>query len=229
MIVHLPSLILAALLLWFPRQWMRFGAAWLKKRRRRTEGGAPAGESWKAREPGDPRVSFGNEFSKFRNYLDLLRAGAGSLALFGGLGIPPSISFAAGAPRGVVWQTVIIRALILLVGIMVQTMRYERNKVTFYPPIFYLAGVSVGLCDIRGAAFAFVLVWAFNPMFGNAQAFLTVYAVLMVAFGHFFAGGGDLSAAYAGFLAFVPVLLSLLTNRPLTVFTRKSTRPAQGA
>jgi hypothetical protein len=229
MIVHLPFLFLAAVLLWFPRQWMRLGFTFSRKRRRRAEGEAPSPEPWRARESGDPRLSFGNEFSKFRNYLDLLRAAAGSLALSGGMSIPPSISVEAGAPRGTIWQTIIIRAMILLVGLLIQTLRYERNKVRFYPPIFYLAGVSVALCDIRGAAFAFALVWAVNPMFGNAQGFLTIYAVFLVVFGHFFAGRGDLSAAYAGILAFLPVLLSLLSNRPLTLISRKSARTVQGA
>jgi hypothetical protein len=228
MIVNFPLLFLAVLLLWFPRQWMRLGRTLWRKRGRRSGSGTPAIEPWIARESGDPRVSFRTEFSKFRNYLDLLRAGTGSLALSGGLWIPPSISAEAGAARGTIWQTIIIRALILMIGLLVQTTRYERSKVTFYPPIFYLAGVSVGLCDIRGAAFAFVLIWAFNPMFGSAQGLLTMYALLMVVFGHFFAGGGDLSAAYAGILTFLPVLLSLLTNRPLTVLTRKATRTTHG-
>jgi hypothetical protein len=224
MIIHVPLLMLAALLIWFPRQWMRLGVAFLKRRHRRAEGAAPASEPWRTREPGDPRLSFRSEFGKFRNYLDLLRAGAGSLALSGGMGIPPGIVPGAGASRTEVWQVIVIRALILLFGLLIQTLRYERNKISFYPPVFYLAGLSVGLCDIRGAVFAFALVWAFNPMFGGAQGFLTVYAIFMVGFGHLFAGGGDLSALYAGILALVPVLLSLLSGRPLVVFTRKATR-----
>ena len=223
MIVHVPLLVLAALLIWFPRQWMRLGLSFVKRRRRAGKG-APGAEPWIAREPGDPRLNFRSEFGKFRNYLDLLRAAAGSLALSGGMGIPPSILPEAGASRASVWQVIVIRAIILLIGLLIQTVRYEKNKISFYPPVFYLAGLSVGLCDIRGAAFAFALVWAFNPLFGGAQGFLTVYAILMVMFGHLFAGGGDLSAVYAGMLTCVPVLLSLLTRRPLVVLTRKATR-----
>jgi hypothetical protein len=206
---------------------MRLGVSVFKRRRRHGDKSA-APEPWKSREPGDPRVNLRAEFSNFRNYLDLLRAGAGSLALSGGMSIPPSISVAAGASRGELWQSIIIRSIILMVGLLVQAVRYERGKVSFYPPIFYLAGLSVGLCDIRGAAFAFALVWACSPLFGNAQGFLTAYAIFMVGFGHFFAGGGDMSAAFAGILAFTPVLLSLLTNRPLTVFTRKGAKAAEG-
>ena len=107
---------------------------------------------------------------------------------------------------------------------LAQTIRREKNRLTFYPPIFYLAGLSVGLCDARGAGFAFALIWAVNPALPNAQGFLTVYALLLVVFGHFYAWSGDLSAAYAGGLCFLPVLLSMLAKRPLTIFTRKGSR-----
>ena len=228
MVVHIPLLLFAALLLWFPRSWMRLGVTVLK-RHRRPEHKMASEEPWRTREPGDPRLDLRTEFGKFRNYLDLLRAGAGSLALAGGMSIPPGVTVVAGASRADVWQAFTLRALVLLAGLLVQTIRYERGRLRFYPPVFYLAGVSVGLCDIRGAAFAFALVWTCNPMFGNAQGFLTLYAVFMVGFGYLFAGGGNLSAALAGLLAFLPVVLSLLTNKPLTVLARKGTRaPGSG-
>src|SRR3954463_14995736 len=118
MIVHFPLLLLAAALIWFPRQWMRFGLVFSKRRRRRVEGEAP--EPWKAREPGDPRLSFRSEFRKPRNYLDLLRATAGSVALSGGMGIPASVSHGADVSRAVVWQVIIVRAAILGVGLLIQ-------------------------------------------------------------------------------------------------------------
>src|SRR5262245_25018286 len=151
MIIHFPLLLLAALLIWFQRQWMRLAHAFSNRRRRREGEGAASPEPWKAREPGDPRLPFG-EFLKFRNYVDMVRAAAGSLALSGGMTIPVSILPAAGASKAQVWQVIIIRASILLFGLLVQTLRFERGKISFSPPVFYLAGLSVGLCDIRGAA-----------------------------------------------------------------------------
>jgi hypothetical protein len=216
-------LLLGLLLLWFPRQWMRRGVAFLRRRRRSAES-ARITEPWKDREPGDPRLSFLVEFTKFRNYVDLLRGGAGSLVLSGGMGISAAITTLPQAPRLAVWELIGVRAVVLMIGVLIQTVRYEKNRLSFYPPIFYLAGLSVGLCDVRGAIFAFVLIWAINAALPNAQGFLTVYALLMVVFGHYFAGGGDLSAAYAGILCFTPVMLSLLSKRPLMAFTRKSTQ-----
>lgn len=210
-------------LLWFPRHWMRRGVALLRRRRRSAES-TRITEPWKDREPGDPRVNFVTEFTKFRNYIDLLRGAAGSLVFFGGMGMPAAMAVAADAPRNANLQLLGVRSAVLLVGVLLQAVRYETARVSFYPAIFYLAGMSVGLCGINGAAFAFVLIWAINPALPNAQGFMTIYAVLLVVFGHFFAAGGDIPALFAGVLCFLPVLLSLLAKRPLTAFTRKGTR-----
>ena len=115
-------------------------------------------------------------------------------------------------------------AFVLVVGLLIQTVRWEKQRISFYPPIFYLAGLSVSLCDARGASFAFALIWAINAGLPNAQGFLSVYALLMVLFGHFFGMRVNLSAIYAGVLCFLPVLLSLLAKRPLTVFSRRTAR-----
>eukprot|EP01012_Entosiphon_sulcatum_P044975 TRINITY_DN59879_c0_g1_i1.p2 TRINITY_DN59879_c0_g1~~TRINITY_DN59879_c0_g1_i1.p2 ORF type:complete len:226 (-),score=13.39 TRINITY_DN59879_c0_g1_i1:64-741(-) len=225
MTVNYPFLLLAVALLWFPRHWLRLGSVF---KRRRSAGVTRASEEpWKTRETGDPRVSLSGEFSKFRNYVDLLRAGAGSLALAGGLGIEPCLKVAEGAPRNMAYVVMAVRATILLIGLLVQTVRYENRKLRFYPAIFFLAGLSVGLCDYRAAAFAFVLVWTVNAMFGGAQSFLSCYAFLIVLFGHLFSRQGDLSVIYAGLLCFLPVLLSLLANRPLVILGRKGTHGAR--
>lgn len=223
MIIDFPLLLLGVLLLWFPRQWMRRGAAFLRRRRRSAES-MRITDPWREREPGDPRVSALTEIKKFRNYLDLFRGAAGSLMLLGGMGIAPAIAAAADASRIVPHQVRAIWAFILLVGLLIQTLRYEKNRFTFYPPVFYLAGLSVGLCSLWGAVFAFVMVWSINPALPNARSLLSVYALLMVVFGYLFGVRSDFRFVYAGVLCFLPVLLSLLANRPLNIFTRKGTR-----
>ena len=155
--------------------------------------------------------------------MDFLRAGVGSIALAGGLGIPPVFTLAEGAPRNALWGVIAVRSLILLIGLLVQTVRYEKRKYTFYPPIFFIAGLSLGLCELNAAVAAFALIWAVHAMFQGAQGFLMVYAVFIVGFGHLFARRGDLSVILAGVLCFLPALLSLLANRPLVIFSRKST------
>lgn len=225
MTVHYPFLLLAIALLWFPRQWLRLGSIF--KRRRSSSSTRSASEPWNNREPGDPRLRFAVEFSKFRNYVDMLRGAAGSLAFVGGFGMPPCLEATTGAAPSFGYAVIAIRSLILLVGLLVQTVRYEKGKFTFYPAVFYVAGLSFGLCDHWSALFAFVLIWAMNAMFSGAQSFMTVYAVMIVGFGHLFAHHGDLSVVYAGILCFLPVLLSLLANRPLVAFSRKGTHPSR--
>jgi hypothetical protein len=211
-----PSLLVVALLLlWFPRQWMRVGRVFAARQRRHTS----AKEAWK-REPGDPRLTF-EEFGKIRNHFDLLRGLAGGLALVGSHWIDPAIAAGTQGAAGAGKLVLAAQVGLLLVGLLIQVVRRERGRVSFYAPIFYLAGISVGLCGHWPALFGFVLVWALNPMFGNAEAFLTVYAGVLFAFSFVFGDTSRLLAISAAVLIFLPVLLSLLFRKPLVVFTRK--------
>ena len=203
MIVNLPLLLLALLLLWFPRQWLRLGSVLIKRRPRSAGKSQASQEPWHTREPGDLSVDFLTEFSKFRNYVDLIRATAGSVCVVGGLHVEPCLRLGDDATSG---QTM---------GLLVH------RRFTFYPPIFFLGGLSVALCEPFGALFAFILIWAFNPVVRNAQGFLTLYAILVLVFGMYFSGLGDKTSMFAGFLCFLPVLLSLLAQRPLVIFARK--------
>lgn len=227
--LDLSFLALGVLLLWFPRQWMRRGVALLQRRRRSAKGAERIVEPWKDREPGDPRVNARVEFVKFRNYIDLFRGVAGSLVIWGGLGIAPAIEVAEGAARGASWKVLGIRAGITVVGVLIQSLRFERGRVSFFPPIFFLSGLSVGLCGYRGAAFAFVGIWAINVALPNSLSFLFAYAGLLVAFGFAFGRLGSLPVLLAGVVTFMPALLSLLANRPLMIYTRKGSRAARPA
>ena len=225
MSVHLPFLLFALFLLWFPRQWMRLGVAFFRRRLRSSERRRATQEPWNSRPSGDPRVVFTEEFAKIRNYIDLLRASVGSLLLTGKMGLPAALEVGPEAGRNVARVLFIATAVIPLVGLMIQTTRYERGRLTFYPPIFYLAGVTLGLCDWRAALFAFALIWAINPGIGSAQGFLLVYAALVMGFALLlFRSGGTLPAIVAGLLCFLPTLLSLLARRPLIIMSRKASR-----
>lgn len=221
MIVNIPLLLLALLLLWFPRRWLRLGTVLNRRRKRPSE---RIQDPWNMREPGDPRVDFRTEFTKFRNYVDLVRAAAGGLCVMGGLRVDACLQVAAGAKSGQIMELLAIKSLLLLVALLIQTLRWEQHRITFYPPIFFLAGLSVPLCSPWGALFAFILIWSVNPLLANAQAFLSVYALLLALFGNYFSGLGDKSVILAAVLCFLPVLLSLMAQRPLVIFTRKSVR-----
>jgi hypothetical protein len=229
MLVNLPFLLLALLLLWFPRQWMRLGLSVWKRRRHSGEVVVSREQDpWKTDEPGNRAVKFGAEFVKLRNYVDLLRATVGSVAVMGGFNIDASLDAAPRASPTVIGEVLALKLAILLVGVVVQTVRYERHRLLFFAPIFFLFGLSNGLCGLETAGFAFVLIWAVNPMLKNPQGFLSVYALLVGGFGFFFLETNyELSIATLVF-CFLPVLLSLLAQRPLVLFTRKSTR-APGA
>lgn len=227
MAINVPFLLFALLLLWFPRQWMRLGFSIGGKRSKHDTSGRGQ-EPWNTREPGDVTIRFRDEVVKLRNYVDVLRGAAGSLAVMGGMGIDACISVADGASRGASLEVLVVKLLILLAGLLIQTMRFEKHRFVFFAPIFFLWGISFGLCGLKGAMFAFAMTWAVNPMLRNPQAFLSVYALLMMAFGSLFLGFGSKLPIVALIYCFLPVLLSLLTQRPLVLFTRKSVR-AHGA
>jgi hypothetical protein len=229
MTVDLPLLLFGLLLLWFPRQWMRLGASIGGRRRR--PGGGPAGgaQPWEQRETGDPRISAKKEFAKLRNYFDLLRAAAGGLAIMGGYGIESSLQ-ADGANSAV--HPILVSSLrygILLIGLLIQLVRYERRHVSFYAPVFFIAGLSVSLCVGWAALFAFILIWGLNPMFNGPQAFLSMYAFAQLVLGLLFRGSSRELPIVAFVLCFLPVLISLLARRPLVIMTRKASTASGGA
>jgi hypothetical protein len=226
MTLNLPLLLLALVLLWLPRPWLRLGATLLKRRRRRVPGGGK--EPWNTREPGDPRVSARQEFTHIRNYIDFLRALGGTALVLGGWQLQASIGAAAGASKLVTREVLVVKAAILLIGVLVQTHRWNRQRITFYPPIFYLAGISFVLVSPWPALFAFVMIWAVNPALGNAQAFLSLYAVFVATFGYLLSKSARAAVIYLAGLIFLPVLLSLLSKRPLVVFARKTTHAGGG-
>ena len=223
MTVDFTLLLLGAVALWFPRQWLRRAVALVRHRRVSSESKRIL-DPWKDREPGDTRIDARIEFLKFRNYFDLVRGATGSLLLFGGMGIAAALLAGAGAPTAVRWQVFAFRSAVVIVGLLIQVVRIERHRVSFYPPVFYLAGLSVGLCGYQAAALAFALIWAIGGALGSAQAFLAVYALILMLLGALFTRFASVSVILAGILALLPVLLSLMSNRPLMVFTRKGSR-----
>ena len=224
MSVNLPFLLFAIFLLWFPRQWMRQGLSIWNRRKQRSERVVRRTEEpWNVAEPGDPAVRFGAEFKKLRNYVDVLRAAAGSVANMGGFGLEACVETDSGT-TAMLAEVLALKIASLLVGLLIQTVRYERQRLLFFAPIFYLLGLSVGLCGGRAALFAFALVCTVNPMLKNPQGFLAVYAVTIGAFGYFFADNGAVRSIVAVVFFLLPVLLSMLADRPLVLFSRRGTR-----
>ncbi|MEY2880892.1 MAG: hypothetical protein RLZZ15_3272 [Verrucomicrobiota bacterium] len=219
-LINLPILLLSLALLWLPRSWLRFGVVKLPGASRRRRSRATS-EPWRKKVPGDKSLDFRTEFGKLRNYVDFLRAGTGAFFLMGLTGIDPCVQLAPGAPRGYAVGLMAAKSIVFIVAVVLQTARYHERRLTFFPPVFFLAGLSIGLCSPFAALAAFVLIWAFNPLFASAEGFLPIYGVLTVVFGNWFLGIGDRSSILQGALCLLPVLLSLMTRRPLVVFSKR--------
>ena len=217
-----PYLLIAVALLWFPRQWLRSGKSILK-RRRKPDGALERLAGMGARDPDDRSVQLSREFTNFRNYLDLLRAFAGGFCL---------IQFAFAANGNEAARTVfLIQSLVLLVAVLIQSVRYD-GRLSFFAAIFFLLGLSVGTCGEASldapftigsgtGLFAFALVLAINPIIPNPRLFLTAYGLLLMPFGYVF--NADLPLlSVTTVLVLLPPLLSLLTKRPVVIFSRKA-------
>lgn len=215
---------LALAVLFFPRNALRRGSFSFRRKRRRSGGSERILEPWKDREPGDPRVAPAVEFLKLRNYLDLIRAMAGGVALWGGFGVPPALTADPAAGGTMPLLVLGLKCLITLVAVVIQSIRYEKDKVSFFPPIFFLGGLAVGTVGYQAAGFAFIGIWAVNAGISNAQGFLFVFALLLLGFGMLFNGWRSIPSAAMALAAFLPVLLSLMVRRPLMIFTRKGSR-----
>jgi hypothetical protein len=222
MIANIPILLVAVALLWIPRSWLRRGMTVFRRRSSRSRTAPPS----RVVQDGQS-LSFRREFTKGRNYCDLARAGAGALALFGSGAIPAALRVAPGAASAVAMRVLAIQAAILLVGVLAQTLRYER-KLSLAAPVFYLAGLSLVLFTPFVALCAFAVVWACSTVVPNSQGFLTIQGVLLL--GIAIGLNGIAPAVLLGFVLFLlPVLLSLLARQPLIVFSRRSGSGRAGA
>ncbi len=173
-------------------------------------------------------MSFREEIAKLRNHVDFLRAALGSVLLLGTLpGREPLLRAVEGASSREAQLAADLPLGILLVGVVLQTVRFE-SRVTLFPPIFYLAGLTFGLCGFYPALFALVLVWAINFALPGPTGFLAVHGLAILTFGLLFDGMSDKRPFVAAGFLFLPVLLSLLTRRRLALLTKRVKGPGSG-
>jgi hypothetical protein len=209
--IHWPYFLAALAMLWFPRPWLRSGKSVLK-RRRKPDGALERLAGIGARDPEDRSVQPSKEFASLRNYVDFFRALAGGycLAVFAFT----AVGEAAAEAR------LIVLAVVLLVAVLIQVIRFD-GRLSFYAAIFYLVGLNAGVSEHYAGLFAFALTLAINPVIPNPRMFLTTYGLLMLPFGYAFDADYLLLGLNAGLVLLVP-LLSLLTKRPVVIFTRKA-------
>ena len=208
--IHWPYLLAALAMLWLPRKWLRSGKSILK-RRRKPDGALERLAGMGARDPEDRSVQPSKEFTNFRNYIDFFRALAGGYCL-------AQYGFTAdGEDAG---QTVfLVQSLALLVAVLVQAVRFD-GRLSFYAAIFFFVGLNVGVNGHYTGLFAFALTLAINPVIPNPRMFLVSYGLLLLPFGLVFNADAKLLAVDVCLVLLVP-LLSLLTKRPVVIYSRK--------
>mgnify|MGYP007082185258 FL=1 len=159
------------------------------------------------------------EILKARNYIDFARALLGSAVLFGAW--PEWAKAAVEADfieaEALVWA---VQVSVLLVGVLVQTLRYE-HRISLYAPLFYLSGLTLGVCGLYVGLFAMMLAWSIHRVLPGSGALLSVQALLVLVFGVVFLGVDSRETFVAAALVFLPVALSLLSRRRLGMFNKR--------
>ncbi|MSU46894.1 MAG: hypothetical protein EXS42_07200 [Lacunisphaera sp.] len=182
------------------------------KKRRKPDGALERLAGMGARDPDDKSVYLGHEFANSRNYVDLFRALAGSYSLL-------LFAFQTGSEEAA-RLSFIIQAAVLLGATLIQAIRFD-GRLNFFAPIFYFVGMSMGASGHYPGLFAFALVLAINPIIPNPRMFVTAYGLLLLPFGLVFGTDLDLLAVNSALVLLLP-LLSLLTKRPVVIFSRKA-------
>jgi len=211
LVIHWIYLLPAVAMLWLPRQWLRKGAR-LFKRRRLPSSAAEKLAKQGSRDPDDKSVHLRKEFTTFRNYVDFFRA------LAGGHGLSTYAFTVTG--DGPARAALIVEIVILVIAVAIQAVRFGGQRPGFFPPIFWFVGLSVGFPAHYAGLFAFALVLAVNPAIPNPRLFLTALGLLVLVVGYPFGAPLVSNSIAAGLILLVP-LASLLTKRPVVVFSRK--------
>ena len=195
-------LALSLLLLWFPRNWLRFGVRVTPKPPRKYN------QAKVERDPYDQSVKPLAEATKSRNWLDLFRAMIGGYGVLnvaeqhalGGFAAAPTVLSAAAA--------------VLLVAAVVQMIRLE-GRLSLFAPIFFLQGLTFGVSGGTIGTMAMLGSWALSPVLPTAGALLFVQGAATLCLSLLLRGADpELGMVMAG-VTWVPVLVSILLRKRL--------------
>jgi hypothetical protein len=214
--VSVPYLLFSLVLLWLPRQWLRVGARVMPNRQRSRSTSRDSNPRHE-RQPGDRSIRLREELVKGRNYFDLLRGSIGSWSVMHFcFTLPP----ATDAPSSDRWTQLALQTAIFVVAVLIQMIRWN-GKISLFAPVFFLMGLTVGVCGWQIALFATVLVWALNVALPNPEAFLLFLASALAGFSYVFLGTITLMILLGAALVFLPVVVSLLLKERLMVKTKR--------
>jgi len=174
------------------------------------------------RQPGDRSIWLREELVKGRNYFDLLRAGIGSWFVMHSCFYlrPETDATSSGS-----WVLLALQTVILVAAVAMQMMRWS-GKISLFAPVFFLMGLTAGVCSWQVALFAAMLVWVLNCILPNPETFLLVQAIALAGFSYLFLGTITVMTLLGAALVFLPVVVSLLMKEQL-MLKNKSPRTAE--
>ena len=207
-------LLLGLGLLWIPRSWLRLGSPRKKHKKLKATGGPR-----KDRMPGDHSIWVEEGFVRRRNWADFGRALGGSFAVVTAL---PAVVDAIIAVPSISNSNVVLlsKAVILLAAVVIQMVRIG-ERLTLFPPLFFVMGLSFALVGWKAGVIGFVAIWAINLVLPNPAIFLATYGAGMVILSIFF-GANPKSALLVAALAFMPPLVAVLFRRRLAQFRKRT-------
>ena len=178
-------------------------------------------------DPSDVSLKMKEQFGKLRNWIDLLRAVAGGIALnsqipnFGNVCFAVDQSLSKRMRYQVADEIFLLEIAILVIAVLFQTTKIE-GRLTLVAPVFFILGLSFGLIGWKAALLACIAIWAINLVLPSADIFLLVFALLQVCFGLIpKVGSSRMDVVLAACLALTPVMISSLTKRRLVELNKK--------
>lgn len=150
-----------------------------------------------------------------RNWIDLLRAGAGSVAICKVALLPEE-----GASVELHLIVLGVQVAVLALAIAIQTIRLEKGFKLF-APLFFALGLGFGLLSWQAAAFACITLMVVNLVLPSSSVFLFALAGTQLCYGLLFHCGLKQSVL-AAMITGVPLLVSGATRRRLAQFSKKT-------
>jgi hypothetical protein len=201
-------------LLWTPRSWLRLGAPRKTRKKVATTGGLV-----KDRLIGDHSIWIEEEFTRRRNWIDFGRALGGSFAVVGA--VPIVVEALIAVPSISSTQLAFsIQGVIFLAAVVIQMIRIE-ERMTLFPPIFFVMGLSFAVVGWKASIIGFAAIWAINLVLPNPAVFLATYGAGMVILAILF-GANPKAAILMATLAIMPPLVAVLLKRRLAQFRKKN-------
>src|SRR5690606_35949032 len=102
----------------------------------------------------------------------------------------------------------------------IQMLRIE-ERLTFFPPIFFVCGIAFAVVGWKAAAIGFIAIWAINLVLPNPASFMAAYAggivILAILFGQDVRHGVLMAV-----LSIMPPLIAVLFRKRLAQFRKRT-------